>query len=146
MSDIEKAIASLVHAARGAGPYPGEAWLDLEVENHKREVLALHDAAVAAQRTHADAVRRSNAALVEALDAERARTERLDALQQIIGGHLQDERGRHRCTREVLAAQLGVEADTEAYDAAFDRAVELLRDATPASPPAPDHGPGNVVG
>jgi len=49
--------------------------------------------------------------------------DRQDALRQIAAGHYVDEKVSHRRTRELLAAQLGVEVDTEAYDAAVDALV-----------------------
>ena len=71
------------------------------------------------------------AALEAALNKERERSEQLDRLGQIVGGHYHDEQRRHRQTREILAAQFGVEVDTEAYEAAFEEAAKALRAVPP---------------
>ena len=111
--ELSGALVALAQERRDKETYR-TAW------NRAEELLAQ-------ERGKADAVRRSNAALVEALDAERARYHEADALRQIVARHHDDEQRKHRRTRQLSAAQLGVEVDSEAYDEAFDRAEEALR-------------------
>ena len=97
------------------------AWL-AEIEARESVVGA---AGVAMVSLHTPERDRLCAALQVAWEREQG----ADKLQQIVAGHLQDERQRHRRTRELLAAQFGVEVDTEAYDTAYDAAVAALAPA-----------------
>jgi len=88
----------------------------------ERDLLNV-EVALAQERDRADAVRRSNAALVEALDAERARAARLLEALSIAEAYVWAQSQNDKTADDDL------------------RRITLL-----ASPPAPYLGPGNVVG
>lgn len=109
--ELSGALVALAQERRDKETYR-TAW------NRAEELLAQ-------ERGKADAVRRSNAALVEALDAERARGERLQDAGYIV----------------VMRLMQSPEWNT--LDADEQAAIHLL---TTRRPPAPYLGPGNVVG